>query len=116
MKIKKPRHNCRGFHFHSTLQKRTTLQKFLLLKIFATEIPFTTIFVTTVRTFATPRGTGRLRASYGPRGSRRSATDCSMSCRRTVAPARRGRQAWRKLGKIDGLGGSAGKGKKRPNQ
>jgi hypothetical protein len=34
----------------------------------------------------------------------------------TVAPSRRGRPAWRKLGKIDGPGGGVGKSEKRPNQ
>jgi hypothetical protein len=49
---------------------------------------------------------------------RRAATQQIAPCHAagTVAPPRRGRPAWRELGKIDGLGGSAGKGKKRPNQ
>jgi hypothetical protein len=49
---------------------------------------------------------------------RRAAAQQIVPCHAagTVAPARRRRPAWRKLGKIDGFGGSAGKGKKRPNQ
>jgi len=49
---------------------------------------------------------------------RRAAAQQIVPCHAagTVAPPRRGRPAWRKLGKIDGPGGGVGKGKKRPNQ
>jgi hypothetical protein len=113
---KKPRRNGRGFHFHSTLLKRITLQKFLLLK--SLRLKF--------RTQQSPSQLSVLSqhraalAAHAPAMSRERRAAAQQiapgHAAGTVAQSRGRRPAWRKLGEIDGLGGGAGKGKERPDQ
>jgi hypothetical protein len=106
---KNPGNNCRGFHFHSTRQKRTMRHKFLLLKLqqSSSQLPVLSQHRAAL-------------AAHAPAMSRKRRAAAQQiapgHAAGTVAQPRGRRSAWRKLGKIDGLGGGAGKGKEWPNQ
>jgi hypothetical protein len=116
MKIKKPRLNCRGFSFSLNVTKTHYATKVFAAEILATKISL-------VHCSSQLPVLSQHRAALAAHAPAMSRERCAAAqqiapghAAGTVAQPRRGRPAWRKLGKIDGLGGGARKCKKRPNQ